>query len=117
MRDRGRGAPLDRVSVNPAVEEDLQGIAHADGIESLRSTLETGYRGAIHRLNRGNHGRGDAELVDPQKLRERVTVAQMWTRSRDMVGGTQIEEVTCESNRLGGNQMGYKCGGDGRSEN
>ena len=90
MRDRGRGAPLDHECANPAVGEDRKGMAHANGMESLRSILETGYRGAIHRLSKNYHGRGVAEPVDPHNFRERDTVARMWTLSRDMVGGTQI---------------------------
>ena len=90
MRDRGRGAPLDHECANPAVWEDLQGMAHADGIESLRSILKTGYRGAIHRLSKNYRGRGGAESVDLHNFRVRDTVAQMWTRSHDMVGGTQV---------------------------
>ena len=65
-------------------------MAHADGTESLRSVLETGYRGAIHRLSKNYRGRGVADPIDPQKFRERDTVAQMWTLSRDMVAGTQM---------------------------
>ncbi len=116
-RDRGRGAPFDRECANPAVGEDPKGMAHANGTESLRSTRETGYRGAVHRLGRNDHGRGVAEPVDPHGFRERHAVARMRTLPRGMVAAAQTEETTCDRHRLGGNRMGCESGGDERSDN
>ena len=76
-------------------------MAHANGTESLRSTRETGCRGAVHRLSRNDRGRGAAEPVDPHGFRERHTVARMRTLPRSMVAAAQTEETTCERHRLG----------------
>ena len=81
-----QGLPFEHETVKHSVSEFVNGMAHANGIESFWALLKRGYHGTYHHMSEKHLGRYVTEFSGRHNHRELDTADQMTALTHGMVG-------------------------------